>query len=160
MSGPSAVYSFDTSALIDGLERYYPVENFPAMWDRVDALINAGRLLISEEVWEEVAAKTNATKEWCGARLDRMVVPTDGIVTTRVSAILTAHPKLVANMKGRNRADAFVIAVAQIRGATVVTGEGADGTPNKPKIPFICTDMGLPCTRLLGVVQAEGWRFD
>ena len=63
------------------------------------------------------------------------------------------------NMKGRNRADPFVIALASVRGATVVTGEGSDGTDSRPKIPYICEVMGLLCTRFLGVVQTEGWRF-
>lgn len=34
-----AHYSFDTSALIDGMERFYPIGNFPALWDRFDDLI-------------------------------------------------------------------------------------------------------------------------
>ena len=152
-------YSFDTSGLIDGLERYYPEDNFPALWQRVDDLIDAGRLVISEEVWHEVEVKTMTAKEWCVGRLDRIVVKTDAQIAATVRGILTDHPRLVMNMKGRNRADPFVMAVAQARGAIVVTGEGSDGTPTRPKIPYICDDMGLPCLRFLGVVQNEGWRF-
>lgn len=37
MSRPP-VYSVDTSALIDGLERYYPEDTFPALWERIDEL--------------------------------------------------------------------------------------------------------------------------
>jgi hypothetical protein len=159
MSTALPTYSVDTSALIDGLERYYPTANFPALWDRVDELIDAGRLVISEEVWHEVEAKTTATKEWCSRRLDRMVVETNSTITGAVSQILTDHPRLVMNMKGRNRADSFVIALASVRGAIVVTGEGSDGTESRPKIPYICAAMGLPCIRLLSVVQNEGWRF-
>jgi len=51
------VYCVDTSALIDGLERYYPEENFPGLWTKVDSLIKDGRFLISEEVWEELRQK-------------------------------------------------------------------------------------------------------
>jgi len=47
-------------------------------------------------------------------------------------------------MKGRNRADAFVIAVARLQGAVVVTGEGANGTEDKPKIPYICQELKVP----------------
>ena len=160
MSGNLPIYSFDTSGLIDGLERYYPAETFPALWERVDALVDVGRLLISEEVWEEVDSKTSIARDWCKDRLDRIIVPTDAAITSTVTQILTDHPRLVANLKGRNRADAFVIAVAHILGATVVTGEGADGTANRPKIPFICHAIGLPHLRFLGVVQAERWKFD
>lgn len=159
MSAALPTYSFDTSGLIDGLERYYPVDNFPALWERVDELIAAGRFIISEEVWHEVEAKTMTAKAWCTDRLDSIMVPTDAAIATAVRNILTTHPRLVMEMKGRNRADPFVIAVAHVRGATVVTGEGADGNANRPKIPYICDGMGLPCLRFLGVVQAEGWRF-
>ncbi len=159
MNAAPPTYSFDTSGLIDGLERYYPAETFSALWERVDDLIDAGRLIISEEVWEEVEAKTSTARDWCKDRLDRIIVPTDGTIASTVTEILTNHPRLVANMKGRNRADAFVIAVARIRGATVVTGEGGDGSANRPKIPFICDAMGVPHLRFLGVLQTEGWRF-
>jgi hypothetical protein len=62
-------------------------------------------------------------------------------------------------MKNRNRADPFVIAVAGLRGATVVTGEGSDGTADRPKIPFVCSQLRIPCIRLLDVIRAEGWSF-
>lgn len=64
MSGD--IYSFDTSALIDGLERFYPQANFPALWERIDELIDRGRLRISEEAWKEavrVASSTNLSPE-------------------------------------------------------------------------------------------------
>jgi hypothetical protein len=154
------IYSVDTSALFDGLERYYPESSFPALWARIDELIEAQRFLISEEVWEEARAHDAVAKSWCDVRgKDSMVVPTDASVTAAVQNILTQFPKLVANMKGRNRADAFVIAVARLRGAIVVTGEGSDGTENRPKIPYICNQLGIQCVRFLEIVRLEGWKF-
>ena len=88
MSAAQPTYSFDTSALIDGLERYYPTANFPALWDRIDELIDAGRLIISEEVWHEVEAKTMTVKARCSTRIERIVVPTDGTITATVSKSL------------------------------------------------------------------------
>jgi len=159
MSTPSRVYSVDTSALIDGLERYYPEEAFPALWDRVDGLIDEGRFLLSEEVWEEIKSKDAVAKAWCEDRQDRLVVPTDSGVASAVQEILVDHERLVMNMKGRNRADPFVIALAQLKGAVVLTGEGSDGTANRPKIPYICQEIGLPCCRFLEMIRLEGWRF-
>ncbi|MGP4992713.1 DUF4411 family protein [Glutamicibacter ardleyensis] len=49
-------YSLDTSALIDGIERFYPRRNFPKLWERVDMLISEGRIHISEEAWAEVVS--------------------------------------------------------------------------------------------------------
>lgn len=53
-------YSFDTSALIDGIERFYPIGNFPALWNRIDDLIKTGRLHVSEEAWNEAISVASA----------------------------------------------------------------------------------------------------
>lgn len=157
---PGAVYSMDTSALLDGLERYYPEAVFPGLWERVDDLVAQDRLLLSEEVWEECRVHDAATKSWCDARgKNALVVATDAAIAAEVSRILQRFPRLVANMKGRNRADPFVIALARLRKATVVTGEGADGTENRPKIPFICHELNIPCLRFTEIIKAEGWQF-
>ncbi len=153
------IYSVDTSALIDGLERFYPQETFPALWDRVDALIDQGRFLLSEEVWNEARERDAAVKAWCDGRdKTRIVVPTDVSVVQDVQSILATYPKLVKNMKGRNRADAFVISVARLRSGAVVTGEVA-GTEDKPKIPFICDRLNVQCMNFLDVIRREGWTF-
>jgi len=160
MSGSSRVFCVDTSALIDGLERYYPEVTFPALWKRVAQLVEDGRLIISEEVWIEARAKDEAVKEWCGARgKDPMVVATDSKVAQQVQGILKEFPRLVSGMKGRNRADPFVIAVAKLRGAVVVTGEGSDGTDARPKIPLVCQRRGIECVRFLDIIRLEGWAF-
>lgn len=152
-------YSVDTSALIDGLERYYPEEAFPGLWRNVDGLVDEGRFKISEEVWEEVQQRDAIVKQWCEPRLNRIVVPTTAEVAAEVQAVLTNHERLVMNMKGRNRADPFVIAVARLQHGTVVTGEGSDGTASRPKIPFVCAALGVPCVRFLEVIRSEEWVF-
>lgn len=153
------IYSVDSSALIDGLERYYPEQQFPALWVRVDELIAAGRFVISDEVHDELQRKDEVARGWCERRKDAIVVPTDGEVVVAVRAVLRDHPLLVKAMKGRNRADPFVIAVASVRGAVVVTGEGSDGTASRPKIPYVCGEMGIECCRFLDLSKHEGWSF-
>jgi Domain of unknown function (DUF4411) len=158
IDGP--LYSFDTSALIDGLERYYPIGSFPGLWQQIDALVGDGRLVLSEEVWEEVHKKDAVAADWCdGHGKESLVIPTDAVIVQEVQSILQQNSRMVMNMKGRNRADPFVIAVARVRSATVVTGEANDGTANRPKIPYICQQYAIPCQRLLEVIQSEGWRF-
>lgn len=151
-------YCVDTSALIDGLDRYYPEDSFPALWKRIDELVDGGRFLISEEVWEEVASRDAVAKAWCKPRKDKLIIPTDAQVTKQVQAILQDHGRLVMNLKGRNRADPFVIGVAQIKGAIVVTGEKG-GTANRPKIPYVCNEIGLSCISFLDIIRGESWRF-
>jgi hypothetical protein len=157
---PPRLYSADTSALIDGLERYYPEETFPALWREIDSLIAARRFMISEEVWEEARVRDAAAKAWCESRgKESMTAPTDEDVVQAVQDILQAFPRLVNNQKGRNRADAFVIAVARLKNAIVVTGEGAGGTQERPRIPYICDQLGIECIRFLDIIRLEGSKF-
>jgi hypothetical protein len=48
-----------------------------------------------------------------------LAVPTDAAIAQGVRDIPQSYPKQVKNMKGRHRADAFVIAVAQLKKAVV-----------------------------------------
>lgn len=65
MTPDATHYSFDTSALIDGIERFYPIANFPALWERIDQLTADGRLHVSEAAWSEAMAVDSVLKEWC-----------------------------------------------------------------------------------------------
>lgn len=157
---PLLPYSVDTSALIDGLERYYFEDAFPGIWGKVWELVAADRFFISEEVWEEAQKKTGVVKAWCEQdTTGKLIVPTNGAIAREVKAILAGTPKMVMNMRGRNRADPFVLAVARLRGATAVTGEGSDGTEDRPKIPFVCGKLGIPCKTFSELIRIEGWRF-
>ena len=60
-------------------------------------------------------------------------------------------------------ADAYVIALARMRDAIVVTGETPAAEKRKPKrshyIPDVCRELGIPCISFLGLMRREGWRF-
>jgi hypothetical protein len=160
LTGSTPTYSVDTSALLDGLERYYFEVSFPGIWEKVDQLIADGRFFISEEVYDEAKKRTGVVRAWCDRdKSGKLIVPTDGAVTREVKAILADTPRLVMTLKGRNRADPFVIALAKVRGATAVTGEGDDGTEKHPKIPYVCAKRGVICTRFTALIRDEGWRL-
>jgi hypothetical protein len=154
------IYSADTSALIDGLERYYKPSSFPGLWEKVDAeLVAKGRLLLSDEVLDEATRKDAAAKEWCKDRKDQIVVPTDAHIVAEVREVLNDFPLMVKAMKGRDRADPFVVAVARLKQATVLTGEGSDGSDKRPKIPYVCRQLDLECIRFTDLIEYEGWQF-
>lgn len=150
-------YSFDTSALIDGIERFYPPANFPALWDRVDELIGQGRLLISEEVWLEARAVDAPLKDWCDEEARaQAVVATNAEVAVAVGEIMEAFPQWA--VAGRNRADPFVVGLAECTGAVVVTGEKPGG-PANPKIPYVCGVRDVQVMKFVDVIKTEGWTF-
>jgi len=143
---------------MDGWIRHYPVRHFPSLWERVDVLIDEGRFLVSEEVIREVNQHDDTLQEWLNKRRDAVVVPTTSEVVDAVRRILEVHARLVMSGVGRNRADPFVIAVARLKGATVVTGEKG-GTPKRPKIPFVCDDLRVPCFGMIDLIRQEDWVF-
>ncbi len=159
MSVCAVRYSVDTSALLDGLRRHYPADIFVSLWSHIDELIAGGRVIASEEVFEELKVRDDEAKAWVEQRQHSLLIRTDIRITQEVRNILTAYPKLVKGLKGRNRADAFVIAVAKQHGCTVVTGEANDGNIDRPKIPFICKQLNIPCIGFLDLIQAEGWHY-
>lgn len=159
MTSTAPTYSFDTSALIDGLERYYPEATFPGLWDRVDTVVQQGRFLISEEVLVEASRWDASAKAWTAQRRSSILVPTDALIAGHVATIGQRFPTWTTG--GRNQADPFVIATAIALNSIVVTGERAGaGTNAKPKIPYACESFGVRSMSFLDFVQSEGWVFN
>lgn len=151
-------YSLDTSALVEPWVRHYPHEVFPAFWDNLDKLVHAGRAACIDEVRVELAKKDDDLLAWVTAR-EALFQDLDDDVQRATAAIL-AHPeyrKLAANAIGRDRADAFVIGLAQVRGATVVTYEKS--ASKKVKIPDVCNGLRVPCISMVELMRREGWKF-
>lgn len=151
-------YSLDTSALIDGIERFYPRRNFPRLWVNVDVLIGEGRLHISEEAWAEAIAVDAPVREWCqeeGMGRERSVYATNGAIATTVGQIVADYPNWTTQ-GGKNGADPFVIAVAEVESGIVISGE-TNGGPAKPKIPYVCDQRKIPHGRFVDLITGEDW---
>lgn len=152
-------YVFDTSGLIDAWTRYYPPDSFPRLWELFDELIHDNKAWAPQEVLAELSAKEgDALHEWVKEREGTLVLPTNRAVMVEVKAILTKHPNLTKSGTGRNFADPFAIAHASLKGCPVVTGERG-GTPAKPRIPYVCRELGVDCISVIELIRAEGWQF-
>lgn len=151
-------YSLDTSAFLDGWIRYYAPDVFPSFWHRFDALLNAGATLVTKQVHVELAEQDDGAADWL-ADHDRCLREIDEGVFQRAQEI-SAHYPGWADRK-RNGADPFVIALAEIQGLRVITGERLTGAtnPKRVRIPDICQQRGVPWGTLLDVIRAEGWSF-
>jgi hypothetical protein len=149
---------FDTSSLIGAWVRTYPPDLFPGVWDNLDALAGAGNLLAPEDVLEELRTQDDELLGWVKARSELIVVPTSRALLLEARAVLADHPGLTKAGTGRGRADPFVIALAALRGCTVVTQEQG-GTASRPRIPYVCNERNVDCMAMLDVIRAEGWRF-
>jgi len=152
------VYSVDTSALIDGIERFYPRRNFPSLWERIDLLIEEGRMHISEEAWSEAIAVDAPVRDWCEEEAtgrDRSVYATTAAVAAVAGQIGAQFPHWVTQGR-KNGADPFVIAVAEVEGGMVISGE-TNGGPGKPKIPYVCGQRQVDHGRLVDLITSEDW---
>ena len=58
------VYSCDSSSLIMASGVLYPMDNFPALWGKIEELIRSERLKMSEPVYDE-AMRGEVLRNWC-----------------------------------------------------------------------------------------------
>jgi len=123
----------------------------------MEAAAHTGVVLAVDEVYRELEKKDDDAFQWVKARR-MMVVALDTEIQRNVGAILSAHPRLIDTRKNRSSGDPFVIALAQCRRLTVVTGEKASGIIAKPNIPDVCDALHVPCMNVLAMFRKEGWR--
>jgi len=153
-----AVYVLDTSALIGAWVRAYPPDVFPGLWEQMDALGRARRLVVPEEVLDELAERDDDLHVWVKTREGHLVEATSRAVMLEARAVLADHPELTKTGTGRGKADPFVIAAARLRGGEVVTEEQG-GSDSKPRIPYVCRQRGVIVRSVLEVIRNEGWTF-
>ena len=161
VDAPSAapvLYCVDTSALLDGWVRYYPPDTFPGLWENIAAMADAGELISTDEVLIELEKKDDSILAW--AKTHRaMFCPLDELLQLATQRVLAQFPRLVNTQKGRDRADPFVVGLAIVRGAVIVTGERNFGVPDRPRIPLVCSHFRIEFIDLLQLIRRKAWRF-
>jgi len=153
----SDVYSLDASSVISGWFDY-PCNVFPGLWERIEGLVDEGRLLIAEDVYNELKPKDDELVEWL-KKIKHAVVPLDKKQQEIVEEIINSYPNFVNALTGKNSGDPFVIALAKTRNAIVITQEKPAGKLAGPKIPDVCKAEGITPKRFLDILKMEGWSF-
>lgn len=160
-SHPSqGVFCIDTSAILHGWRRDYPPDVFGSLWQNLGSLADSGILIAPDEVLLELHRGGDDVHAWAESHVTMFHSP-DEKVQKEVHRIVNRWRSFVPRASHDGVwADPYVIALASVRGATVVTGEKPVG-PNakKPKIPNICAELGVRHTDLLGLFRALGWQF-
>lgn len=139
MSPSRVIYCLDTSALINPWNRYYGMDVAPGYWRDIERLVAEGRVVISEEVRDEIRAQRDGLTQWTKRVADWY--PLSDEVQDHLTRVMARWGHMVRLGK-RNRADPVVIATAWALGATIVTEEGP-GSEVKPSIPYVCGLIGL-----------------
>ena len=152
----TVVYCIDTSTMIDAGERYYPIDVFPGFWDKLDTLIEAGRLKAPKTLLDELKDKDEKWREWVYARTDKMIWPIDDAIQSAMHQVMPVYASNVTNVNSI-KGDPFFVAASLAYDATLMTSE----KPRKggAKIPKICDELGVKWITLLDASRAEGWKF-
>ena len=151
-------YSIDTSAILDAWVRGFPPDVVPGFWARFEELIDNGQLIATEEVLYELEKKEDNVYKWAKNHKN-MFASTDEKIQLAVIEILRNHKKLIDTRKNRSGADPFVIALAKVEGCNVITGEKPTNRRERPHIPDVCGDLGIPCINILQLCRAQKWVF-
>lgn len=155
-------YVFDSNSLIQLFKHYYP-NRFPSLWEKFYALVDAENLVSVREVFNEVSTADDSLAAWAkGQKGTLFSEPTveEFQFVTKIFRIRHFQDiiRKKARLKGKPVADPFVIARAKIlEKGCVVTEE--NHTENAAKIPNVCAHFEIPCIKLEGFMEKEGWVF-
>ncbi len=155
-SGPE-LYSFDTSAIINGRRDIFMPSTFGPLWAAIEEMVGIGQVQAVDEVRHELKKKSDDAYAWAKS-CRGLFVPLTREVQEATREVLRAHPRLMGIGGPRNSADPFVIGLALALGGTVVTQE----TPrnhDRPRIPDVCDAMGIPCISLPVFVDRQRWKL-
>lgn len=152
------LFSLDTSSLIGAWTRRMPPDIVPSLWQNLERAAQLGDIRASEEVSHELALKEDGLYKWAKG-CSNLFCGIDDEVQIVVTRILKSHPKLLDTRKNRSGADPFVIALAYVHNAAVVTEERASNSPRRPNIPDVCIDLGVRCLDIFDVARHYKWRF-
>lgn len=155
---PDTVYCIDSNLIIQGRKHRYPPRRFASLWHNVERLIADGRMRASMMVREELTVAEDEIKEWVRDQ-HGLFVPLNKEQTDVVTKIQEDFDDLVDHRKNKSGADPFVIALARVRGYTVVTLETMAAPNERTRIPNVCAKYAIPCIDLIGLMDTEGWTF-
>lgn len=151
-------YILDTSIWIH-LVKNHPPDIFVNFWRQLDASITAGDVRSPEEVLHELERGTDDVSQILRRR-SVLFVPLEARLQAEVRTVMEACPGLADPDAERNRADPFVVALAQLRRGTVVTMERPRRAPTAPpKIPDACVQLGVPWRDWFGFLRLIGWQL-
>jgi predicted nucleic acid-binding protein len=152
-------YVFDTSSFVRAWHEAYPIDVVQTFWIRLHDAITDGVVLTPDEVLRETSKRSDELHKWLKEREDDCIVAIDDELEDAVTELLDKNPRMAMNRKGASSADAWVVALAKIRGATVISEETMTDSQKRPKIPGICKDNNLKCVNLLAFMRAQKWKI-
>ena len=158
-------YIIDTSSLVK-LNRENPLDVYPSVWEKLETLATAGRLIAPREVFNEINQNDDQLSNWAKKQKKMFKEPTTKQIAL-VQQILKNHPTLIDTDR-KFDADPWVIALAIEMSISpqktlfhikriVVTEEKLRG--NKENIPFVSNELSIEAIDVITMFRTEGWKF-
>jgi hypothetical protein len=163
------IYCVDSSIFIT-LNRVYSFGLLPAdIWDLLDELFAAERIMSHEFVFSEICPKTTKPDflaQWVKNK-EQYFYPVTARQTQLVEQILSKFPELINHTKEIDEADPWLVSLAiekrestnlfdSYSTVTVVSNEsGKSGT----KIPAVCREFKVPHMNLKEFFIDNGWKI-
>ena len=157
------VYIIDTCSIID-LFRLYPPDVFSKLWKNLDKLVKEGRLISHRFVLDELSKKSDPAFKWARERRT-MFKDVTHEQTKIIKNIATRFPEIIDPDKDVD-ADPWLLALEKEKQQrllhkteikVIITEERFK--PNRINIPFVCRQLGIECTNLIGLMRKEGWKL-
>jgi len=164
MSDPARrpLYAVDTNVFMDWQFRHYPTDIFPSLLSRVDALIAEERFIAPALVDEELRKVGTAELTTWADTHSSIWMPHEEMLALALT-IQGRFPGLLDPKAEFEEADAYVIALAQLRDGIVVTQETSATEKRNPRrpmfIPDVCRELGVHCITFQGLMRREGWQL-
>ena len=144
-------YSLDANIFIEPWTKFYSRSFTKQYWEILENLAKKGSIFASFEVKREIDQAEDELSEWLKDKSFFKEVNTD--VQEKMRTIMDKYPKLVDATKGRSIADPWVIAHAQVEGATVVTLEQKSKKKGRIKIPDVCEAENIDCIDIYKLIN-------
>jgi len=170
------LYIIDSSSLIE-LQRRYPSDIFPSVWEHIHELAFAGRLIAPIEVKKELLEGYDILLQWVTDH-DFVFKEFDDDLIVKTQEVLGQFPRIADSESDKlYHADPFVVSLALAMKKQpqqtlitykiwVVTNEKGklSGNPNlhpnnMKKIPDVCAHLGIDCIDHFGMFREENWLF-
>lgn len=154
-------YVLDSGPLINLFRHYYPGV-FTSLWDRFDAMVQAGEIVSVSEVAKELDGKGDRLSQWVKDNKAFFHKPTEDEMTFVAGIFAVPHfqglIRQQARLQGTPVADPFVIAkAATMEDACVVSTEIFK--ENAPKIPNVCAHFKVQHWDLENFMAQANWNF-
>ena len=163
-------YLVDSDVLITAKNLYYAFDICPAFWKCLIQQHQEDLVFSIDRVRNELLAgrETEDLVRWVKSEVAEgffLAMDSEEVarVYTEIMLWVQRHPSYFDQAKAKfaTGADGWLVACAQVRGATVVTNEQPAPTSRRDvKLPDVCDTFGVPWSNTFEMLRALGARFD